>query len=203
MFWRLLIAPCCPFCRRRARKTQSSSVVRVSKLCIFFLNSLLLLPPPLLVLLVLSAWLALWLWSPLCSLSNNDLLSLDPYSPNLAAAPAFAASSSTGKSTKVSFCFHYWSRDFICVLFIYFHIKKTTRWGHSVLNFSCLKLVQFNEFCLTLGFLSRHISNRRQTDNTPCVAAFFPPLAKTCHHAHMFLLSPVMLLMHCDLFLWV
>lgn len=28
-------------------------------------------------------------------LSNNDLLSLDPYSPNLAAAPAFAASSST------------------------------------------------------------------------------------------------------------
>lgn len=40
-----------------------------------------------------------------CSLSNNDLLSLDPYSPNLSAAPASSGSLTTGNHQSLLF-FH-------------------------------------------------------------------------------------------------
>lgn len=101
--WRLLIAFFffCPFCRWWACKTQSSGIVRVSKWVIFFLNlhsgvaaaAAAVDVVAVVVCVCLTASLTL---VSLCSLSNNDLLSLDPYSPNLTAAPASSASLTTG-----------------------------------------------------------------------------------------------------------
>lgn len=140
--WRLLIAFFfCLFCRWWACKTQSSGIVRVSKWVIFFLNlhsgvaAAAVDVVGVVVCVCLTASLTL---VSLCSLSNNDLLSLDPYSPNLTAAPASSASLTTGS---------HWSLLLYLLLGIY--IKHYTLRSFSDI-FQLVLCESFNltEFCL-------------------------------------------------------